>query len=133
MLRELAGFEGKARSLLSSDVKQVEFAATITFFYRQSRDWLAASEKVTTVKDDPPMKAALPLAQQAMSCADGAAAMSSKIFRDPLYNYVSLSLEKDKDAWLLKLLDTPEVQRLRRIQQLGVRSLTYPGAGHNRL
>src|SRR5262249_56962473 len=43
------------------------------------------------------------------------------------------NLEKEKDAWLLKLLDTPEVQRLRRIHQLGVSSFTYPGADHNRL
>jgi HD superfamily phosphohydrolase len=59
--------------------------------------------------------------------------MSSKIFRDPLYNYVSLNLEKEKDSWLLRLLDTPEVQRLRRIHVLGLSPLTYPGADHNRL
>jgi HD superfamily phosphohydrolase len=57
--------------------------------------------------------------------------MPTKIFRDPLYNYVSIDLARDR--WLLDLLDCPEVQRLRRIHQLGVSSLTYPGAGHNRL
>ncbi|WP_437200897.1 HD domain-containing protein [Planctomicrobium sp. SH664] len=57
--------------------------------------------------------------------------MSAKIFRDPLYNYVGLSLPREK--WLLELLDTPEVQRLRRIHQLGVSSFTYPGADHSRL
>src|SRR5438105_15738765 len=57
--------------------------------------------------------------------------MPSKIFRDSLYNYVSIDLPRDK--WLLELLDAPEVQRLRRIHQLGVSYLTYPGADHNRL
>src|SRR3954465_15322902 len=57
--------------------------------------------------------------------------MSDKVFRDPLYNYISI--DKDRDGWLLKLLDSPEVQRLRRIHQLGVSALTYPGADHTRL
>ncbi len=57
--------------------------------------------------------------------------MSSKIIRDPLYNYISIDTKKD--PWLLDLLDCPEVQRLRRIHQLGVSYLTYPGADHNRL
>lgn len=50
--------------------------------------------------------------------------MAAKIFRDPLYNYVSI--DRARDRWLLDLLDCPEVQRLRRIHQLGVSSLTYP-------
>ena len=41
--------------------------------------------------------------------------MTAKIFRDPLYNYISI--DRKKDGWLLELVDTPEVQRLRRIHQ----------------
>jgi uncharacterized protein len=57
--------------------------------------------------------------------------MSSKIIRDPLYNYVNI--ERNTDGWLLDVLNSPEIQRLRRIHQLGVSYLTYPGADHNRL
>ena len=56
--------------------------------------------------------------------------MADKIFRDPLYNYISI--DGDKDGWLLELIDSPEVQRLRRIHQLGVSNFTYPGAEHTR-
>jgi hypothetical protein len=57
--------------------------------------------------------------------------MADKVFRDPLYNYIGI--DRDRDAWLLDLLATPEMQRLRRIHQLGVSNFTYPGAEHNRL
>lgn len=57
--------------------------------------------------------------------------MADKVFRDPLYNYIGI--DSELDGWLLKLLDTPEMQRLRRIHQLGVSNFTYPGAEHNRL
>lgn len=57
--------------------------------------------------------------------------MSSKIIRDPLYNYISIDLHRDN--WLISLIDSAEVQRLRRIHQLGVSSFTYPGAEHSRL
>lgn len=57
--------------------------------------------------------------------------MGAKIFRDPLYDYISI--DRDRDGWLLELLDCPEVQRLRRIHQLGLSNLTYPGAEHSRL
>ncbi len=57
--------------------------------------------------------------------------MTPKVVRDPLYNYISI--DRDRDGWLVELLDCPEVQRLRRIHQLGVSEFTYPGAGHTRL
>jgi len=57
--------------------------------------------------------------------------MSSKVFRDPLYNYVSIDLSSDR--WLVDVVNSREFQRLRRIHQLGVSHFTYPGADHNRL
>ena len=56
--------------------------------------------------------------------------MSDKVFRDPLYNYISF--DRDRDGWLIELINCPEVQRLRRIHQLGVSNYTYPGADHTR-
>jgi uncharacterized protein len=52
-----------------------------------------------------------------------------KIFRDPVHGLIRV--EPD-DQFLLKLIDTPEFQRLRRVRQLGVSFLTYPGAEHSR-
>lgn len=57
--------------------------------------------------------------------------MGSKVFRDPLYNYIAVDLSRDR--FLIDLLDTEEMQRLRRIHQLGVSFFTYPGSDHNRL
>lgn len=56
--------------------------------------------------------------------------MSDKVFRDPLYNYIAF--DRKDDAWLIKLINCPELQRLRRIHQLGVSNTTYPGADHTR-
>ncbi|QDT70814.1 HD domain protein [Planctomycetes bacterium MalM25] len=56
--------------------------------------------------------------------------MSDKVFRDPLYNYIAF--DRGRDGWLIDLIDCPEVQRLRRIHQLGVSNFTYPGADHTR-
>ncbi len=46
--------------------------------------------------------------------------------RDPLYGYIRA------DPLLLAILDTPALQRLRRIRQLGFAHLVYPGANHTR-
>jgi HD superfamily phosphohydrolase len=52
------------------------------------------------------------------------------ILRDPVHGLVSF--EADEYSIIPRLLDTPEVQRLRRIRQLGLTSLAYPGADHTR-
>ena len=56
--------------------------------------------------------------------------MSDKVFRDPLYNYIAF--DRKRDGWLIDLINSREVQRLRRIHQLGVSNFTYPGADHTR-
>jgi hypothetical protein len=46
--------------------------------------------------------------------------------RDPVHGYVKL------EGLALELADTPQMQRLRWIKQLGLASLVYPGANHTR-
>jgi len=53
-----------------------------------------------------------------------------KILRDTVHNFIVLNLPKDE--LILRLIDTPEFQRLRRIRQLGLSSITYHGAEHSR-
>lgn len=53
-----------------------------------------------------------------------------KVFRDPVHNLIGF--DKERDALVLELIDTPQFQRLRNIRQLGVTSLVYPGATHTR-
>lgn len=52
------------------------------------------------------------------------------ILRDPVHGLVVF--EGDEESVVEALIDTPEVQRLRRIRQLGVTSLAFPGAEHSR-
>jgi len=54
---------------------------------------------------------------------------AGKVIRDPIHGLIRIEPE---DEVLLRLIDTPEFQRLRRIRQLGVSSFTYPGAEHSR-
>ncbi len=52
------------------------------------------------------------------------------ILRDPIHGLVSFESEEELVA--PRLIDTPEVQRLRRVRQLGVTSFAFPGAEHTR-
>ncbi|MFA7485231.1 MAG: HD domain-containing protein, partial [Phycisphaerae bacterium] len=56
--------------------------------------------------------------------------MTQKLFRDPVYDYITIDTKKY--PWLLDLLNTAEVQRLRFISQLGLSQFTYPGSNHSR-
>ena len=52
------------------------------------------------------------------------------ILRDPVHGLVSFEAEEERI--IERLMDTPEVQRLRRVRQLGVTSFAFPGAEHTR-
>jgi HD superfamily phosphohydrolase len=52
------------------------------------------------------------------------------ILRDPVHGLVAF--ERPAEKLVLRLLDTREVQRLRRVRALGVTSLAFPGAEHSR-
>lgn len=52
------------------------------------------------------------------------------ILRDAVHGLVSF--EAEEEAVIPRLMDTPELQRLRRIRQLGVASYAFPGAEHTR-
>jgi HD superfamily phosphohydrolase len=58
--------------------------------------------------------------------------MSEKIIRDPVHDVLAFRLERPLDGLLFRLINCAEVQRLRRIRQLGMASLAYPGADHSR-
>jgi hypothetical protein len=55
-----------------------------------------------------------------------------KLFRDPAHDIISFNLDEPVDRGLFELLSAPEMQRLRRIRQLGMSFLVYPGAEHSR-
>ncbi|MCF1584010.1 HD domain-containing protein [Tetragenococcus koreensis] len=50
-----------------------------------------------------------------------------KVFRDPVHNYIHIDHQV-----ILDLINSKEVQRLRRIKQLGTSSFTFHGAEHSR-
>ncbi len=52
------------------------------------------------------------------------------LLRDPVHGLISFELEEEQIV--PRLLEAPEVQRLRRIRQLGLTCLAFPGAVHTR-
>jgi HD superfamily phosphohydrolase len=58
--------------------------------------------------------------------------MPQKIIRDPVHDVIAFDVAEPLDALLFRLLNAAEFQRLRRIGQLGMAHLAYPGATHAR-
>jgi HD superfamily phosphohydrolase len=58
--------------------------------------------------------------------------MAEKIIRDPVHDVIAFRTDRPTDALLFRLLNAAEFQRLRRIRQLGMAHLAYPGADHSR-
>src|SRR5687768_6552796 len=58
--------------------------------------------------------------------------MSERIYRDPVHNIIRLRTDTDEGRLMVRLIDTAEFQRLRRIKQLGLGLYTYQGAEHSR-
>ncbi|MFT4661605.1 MAG: HD superfamily phosphohydrolase, partial [Patiriisocius sp.] len=50
-----------------------------------------------------------------------------KVFNDPVYGFITIPYKI-----IFNLIEHPYFQRLRRISQLGLSHLVYPGAHHNR-
>ncbi len=55
-----------------------------------------------------------------------------KLLRDPVHDLIAFDLSRDEDRLLLALIDTVEIQRLRRVKQLGMAHMAYQGAEHSR-
>ncbi|MEK9829764.1 MAG: HD domain-containing protein, partial [Schleiferiaceae bacterium] len=59
--------------------------------------------------------------------ADGVETNKFKLLNDPIYGFIAIPSER-----IFDLIEHPSFQRLRRIGQLGLSSLVYPGAYHTR-
>src|SRR3954463_5690059 len=58
--------------------------------------------------------------------------VSERIYRDPVHNIIRLRTDSDEGRLMVRLIDSFEFQRLRRIKQLGLALFTYQGAEHSR-
>jgi HD superfamily phosphohydrolase len=81
-------------------------------------------ERITVARASPVSSESLCAAASASSAASAASA--TEVIRDPLWDNIRL----DRPAILA--LDTPVVQRLRYVRQVGHSFLVYPGATHTR-
>jgi HD superfamily phosphohydrolase len=58
--------------------------------------------------------------------------VSEKIYRDSVHNIIRLKTDSEEGRLLVRLIDTAEFQRLRRIRQLGLAHFAYQAAEHSR-
>ncbi|HSK72179.1 MAG TPA: HD domain-containing protein [Pyrinomonadaceae bacterium] len=58
--------------------------------------------------------------------------MSERIYRDSVHNIIRLNTDTDEGKLLVRLIDSAEFQRLRRIRQLGLAYFAYQSAEHSR-
>jgi HD superfamily phosphohydrolase len=58
--------------------------------------------------------------------------LTERIYRDPVHNIIGLRTDSEEGQLMMRLIDAPEFQRLRRIKQLGLGLYTYQGAEHSR-
>ena len=60
--------------------------------------------------------------------------MSTKetVINDSVHGPIVFNPSDETDQLLIKLISTPEIQRLRRVRQLGFGYMVYPGAEHSR-
>ncbi|MCS7078482.1 MAG: HD domain-containing protein [Chloracidobacterium sp.] len=58
--------------------------------------------------------------------------MPPRRYSDPVHGIITLERESSGDALLMALIDAPEMQRLRRIRQLGLACVAFQGAEHSR-
>lgn len=55
-----------------------------------------------------------------------------RIYRDSVHNIIRVNTDTDEGRLVVSLIDTPELQRLRRIRQLGLAYFAYQSAEHSR-
>lgn len=58
--------------------------------------------------------------------------IKEKLLRDPIHDLIAFDLNSREDRLLLAAMDSFEVQRLRRIKQLGMAHMAFQGAEHSR-